>query len=101
MKTINFNLKTVNEFTNEIFIKEFNEAIKKVVEGKAEIHLEVSKNKKVFCISCNDGKTIYINRNITKVKNFYGSIRKSYKKTSWNVIGELSGICKGFIKEAV
>ena len=101
MKTIDFNLNTVKEFTNEIFIKEFKEAIKKVVEGKAEIHLEVSKNEKVFCIVCNDGETIYINRNITKVSNFYGSIRKNYKRTSWDVIGIVNGICKGFIKEAV
>ena len=100
MKTINFNVKTVKEFTNEDFKNEFKAAIKKVVAGTAGIRLEITERKKVFCVVCNDGKTIYINRNIAKVSNFYGSTRKNYKRTSWDVIGIVSGIYKGFIKEA-
>ena len=94
MKTINFNLKNVNEFTNEDFKNEFKAAIKKVVAGTAGILLEIDKYKKVFYIYCKDGETIYINRNIAKVSNFYGSTRKNYKRTSWDVLGIVSGILK-------
>lgn len=101
MKTISINVKNVNEFTNELFINEFKEAIKKMVTKKAGgIRLEITENKKVFGILCHYGETIYINRNTLKVSKLTGSDRNDYKQTAYNVLLEIQGMYEGWIEEA-
>ena len=103
-KTILINLKTVDELYNEFFMDSFREAIKKVVASKAVIRMEVGENKKVFTIICNNGETIYINRNTesvctVSVCKFYRSTRKDYKNTSIGVIVRVRSIYKKWLNE--
>lgn len=99
MKTINVNVKSVNEFNNDNFNKEFKNYIQKVVAGKVGIRLEVGENKKVFNIICNDGRTIYINRNKEIVWKLIGSDRNDYKTTSDRVLSKVYSIYKGYLEE--
>ena len=97
---ISFNVKNVNEFTNELFINEFKEALKKVVAGKTGIRLEITETKTVFCIVCHYGETIWINRNKLKVSKLTGSSRNDYKQTTYKVLTTIQGMYEGWIEEA-
>lgn len=101
MKTIFFEVENVNEFTNELFINEFKEAIKKVITKKAGgIRLEITENKKVFGIVCHYGETILVKRNTLKVSKLTGSERNDYKQTTYKVLTTIQGMYEGWIEEA-
>ena len=71
----------------------FIEYIRKVVKGKAVIQLESIEFKKVFNIVCNDGKTIYINRNKETVTRYGRSHRIDYIMTANWILSQAQFIC--------
>ena len=79
----------------------FIEYIRKVVKGKAVIHLEIIDFKKVFNIVCNDGKTIYINRNTEIVTRYGRSHRIDYIMTANGVAVQAQFICEGYEQEVI
>ena len=79
----------------------FIEYIRKVVKGKAVIHLEIIDFKKVFNIVCNDGKTIYINRNTEIVTRYGRSHRIDYIMTAKGVAVQAQFICEGYEQEGI
>lgn len=100
MKTIKINLKHTGYLYNDEFIKiGFKDAMKKVIDGKAGIRLELTDDKKVFNIVCNDGETIYINRNTVPVFKNNESNRKDYNGTTKIVKCTISNICNGITEE--
>ena len=74
----------------------FIEYIRKVVKGKAVIHLETNDFKRVFNIVCNDGKTIYINRNTETVTRYGRSHRIDYIMTANWILSQAQSICEGY-----
>lgn len=100
MYYISIKVKNVTEFTNEIFINEFKEAIKKMVAGKVGIRLEITENKRVFAMVCHYGETICIKRNTLKVSKLNGSSRNDYKQTAYKVLATIQGMYEGWIEEA-
>lgn len=79
----------------------FIEYIRKVVKGKAVIHLETIDFKRVFNIVCNDGKTIYINRNTEIVTRYGRSHRIDYIMTANWILSQAQSICEGFEQEVI
>ena len=79
----------------------FIEYIRKVVKGKAVIHLESIEFKRVFNIVCNDGKTIYINRNTEIVTRYGRSHRIDYIMTANGVALQAQFICEGYEEEVI
>ena len=79
----------------------FIEYIRKVVKGKAVIHLETIYFKRVFNIVCNDGKTIYINRNTETVTRYGRSHRINYIMTANGVLSQAQFICEGYEQEVI
>ena len=77
----------------------FIEYIRKVIKGKAIIRLETIDFKRVFNIICNDGKTIYINRNTEKVTRYGRSYRIDYIMTANGVASQAQYICEGYEEE--
>ena len=75
--------------------------IRKVIKGKAVIHLETIEFKRVFNIICNDGKTIYINRNTEKVTRYGRSYRIDYIMTANGVASQAQFICEGYEQEVI
>lgn len=71
-------------------------SIKKVVKGKATIHLEMTDYKRFFDIECYDKKTIYINEYKTEVCRYDRSNRLDYLSTM-NYLGVMiNAICDGY-----
>ncbi len=79
----------------------FIEHIRKVVKGKEVIQLESIEFKRVFNIVCNDGKTIYINRNKETVTRYGRSYRIDYIMTANWVASQAQFICQGFEEEVI
>ena len=79
----------------------FIECIQKVIKGKAVIHLETINFKRVFNIVCNDGKTIYINRNTETVTRYGRSHRIDYIMTANGVALQAQMICEGYEQEVI
>lgn len=79
----------------------FMEYIRKVVKGEAVIHLETINFKRVFNIVCNDGKTIYINRNTEEVTRYGRSYRIDYIMTANGVASKAQFICEGYEQEVI
>lgn len=72
------------------------EYIRKVVKGKATIHLEMTDYKRFFDIECYDKNTIYINEYKTEVCRYDRSNRLDYMSTT-NFVGVMiDGICEGY-----
>lgn len=84
-------------FDNPTFI----EYIRKVVKGKAVIQLESIEFKRVFNIVCNDGKTIYINRNPETVTRYDRSHRIDYIMTANYIASQAQFICDGYEEEVI
>lgn len=84
-------------FNDPLFI----EYIRKVIKGKAIIHLEIIEFKRVFNIVCNDGKTIYINRNEEPVTRYGRSHRIDYIMTANGVLTQAQFICEGSEEEVI
>ena len=79
----------------------FIEYIRKVVKGKAVIHLETIDFKRVFNIVCNDRKTVYINRNTETVTRYGRSHRIDYIMTANWIALQAQSICEGFEQEVI
>lgn len=79
----------------------FIEYIRKVIKGKAVIHLEAINFKRVFNIVCNEKKTIYINRNTEKVTRYGRSYRIDYIMTANGVASQAQYICEGYEEEVI
>ena len=79
----------------------FIEYIRKVVKGKAIIQLESIEFKRVFNIVCNDGKTVYINRNTETVTRYGRSHRIDYIMTANWIASQAQFICEGFEEEVI
>ena len=79
----------------------FIEYIRKVVKVKAIIQLETIEFKKVFNIVCNDGKTIYINRNTETVTRYGRSHRIDYIMTANGVLFQAQSICEEYEEEVI
>ena len=79
----------------------FIEYILKVVKGKAVIQLESIYFKRVFNIVCNDGETIYINRNAETVTRYDRSHRIDYIMTANYILSQAQFICEGFEQEVI
>ena len=79
----------------------FIEYIRKVVKGKAIIQLETMDFKRVFNIVCNDGETIYINRNTETVTRYGRSHRIDYIMTANYILLQAQFICNGFEQEVI
>ena len=89
MKTIVFKVETVDNFDKRYLHNDFKKAIKKAIEEKAEICVEISDIKKVFNITCNDGETIYINDDkIQVIKET--SYKNDYISTTYMIIRRLN-----------
>ena len=79
METVKFRVPEPQDLFDD---SSFTDYIRKVVKGKAVIQLEAIEFKKVFNIVCNDGKTIYINRNTEIVTRYGRSHRIDYIMTA-------------------
>ena len=79
----------------------FIEYIRKVVKGKAIIQLETIDFKRIFNIVCNDGKTIYINRNMETVTRYGRSHRIDYIMTANYIALQAQSMCDGFEQEVI
>ena len=98
METIEFRVPEPQDLYNDTL---FIEYIRKVIKGKAVIQLEVIEFKKVFNIVCNDGKTIYINRNTEIVTRYDRSHRIDYIMTANGVLFQAQFICEGYEEEVI
>ena len=98
IETVKFKVPEPQDlFDDPLFI----EYIRKVVKGKAVIQLEAIEFKKVFNIVCNDGNTIYINRNTEIVTRYDRSHRIDYIMTANGVAFQAQYICEGFEQEVI
>lgn len=79
----------------------FIEYIRKVIKGKAVIQLETIDFKRIFNIVCNDGKTIYINRNAETVTRYDRSYRIDYIMTANWIASQAQSICEGYEEEVI
>lgn len=98
METIKFRVPEPQDLFND---PSFMIYIRKVVKGKAVIQLETIDFKRVFNIVCNDGKTIYINRNTEIVTRYGRSHRIDYIMTANGVLMQAQFICEGFEQEVI
>lgn len=98
METIKFRVPEPKDLFDD---PSFIEYIRKVVKGKAVIHLETIYFKRVFNIVCNDGKTIYINRNAETVTRYDRSNRIDYLMTANYILSQAQFICDGYEEEVI
>ena len=98
METKKFRVSEPQDLFND---PTFIDYIRKVVKGKAVIHLETIEFKRVFNILCNDGETIYINRNSETVTRYDRSNRIDYIMTANWVLYQAQFICEGFEEEVI
>ena len=98
METVKFRVPEPQDLFDD---SSFTDYIRKVVKGKAVIQLEAIEFKKVFNIVCNDGKTIYINRNTEIVTRYGRSHRIDYIMTANGVASQAQFICEGYEQEVI
>ena len=98
METIKFRVPEPQDLFDD---PSFIECIRKVVKGKAVIHLETIDFKRVFNIVCNDGETIYINRNTETVTRYDRSYRIDYIMTANWILYQAQFICEGYEQEVI
>ena len=98
METIKFRVPEPQDLVDD---PSFIGYIRKVVKGKAVIQLETIEFKRVFNIVCNDGETIYINRNAETVTRYDRSHRIDYIMTANYILCIAQSICNGFEQEVI
>lgn len=92
MEVINFSYTDAEYIYDNI---PFFEALMKVIDGKARIHLELTYNKRVFDILCSDENTVYINQYSIK-KTRYGRFNMiDHFKTANGIRLIVKNICDG------